>query len=82
MKASGREIKTNTEMRGANGGGDRAGEGGRGPREAERAGDVGEVDRERCGVGVMERDGETNGREMERETDRDRVGAETERWES
>lgn len=37
------------------GGGDRAGEGGRGPGEAERAGDVGEVDRERCGVRVMGR---------------------------
>lgn len=45
LKALGREIKTNTEMRGANGGGgDGAEERGRGPREAERAGEVGEVD--------------------------------------
>lgn len=59
LKASGREIKTNTEMRGASGGGAGGGEGGRGPREAQRAGEVGEVDGERCGVRVKERHGET-----------------------
>lgn len=80
LKASGREIKTNTEMRGANRGWGRGvvvvcvkQEGG-GPGEAERAREVGEreVDGARWGDGREER--------LRRARRADR-GRETERWE-
>lgn len=74
MKASGREIKTNTEMRGASGGG--GGGGGRREGDPERQSEreVGERWPARCGAGGA-------GREMGR-LRRDGLGAEPGWWHS
>lgn len=78
MKASGREIKTNTEMRGANGGWGR-GRGGRREEnpERQRKGEVGERQMgERCGEQGRWRERWGDGREGQRQRDKGPRGME------